>query len=158
MRLVYNTCNCVELDSGQALIEFVLISPILLILLWGVFQLALICEANLVTHMAVRHAAQVYLDGGGRRAIQEEMIEYFGQYPFMDTESVQSFVIESTFMATILLKCTPLMLPLMDFFGEPPVITASMSLNRELFDIRRIPDLDGLKSFREYLRGGKRRQ
>ncbi|NMB13343.1 MAG: hypothetical protein GX977_13795 [Firmicutes bacterium] len=142
-------------ESGQAVIEYILISPILLILLAGVFQLALICEANLITHMAVRHAAEIYLQGGKRLTIQKEISEYFDQYPFMEGQTVLVLLIESPLMTTLKVICKPPVVPFVELVGEVPAVTASMSLGEEVFDLSRIPGLQDLRQFGEFLQGGK---
>jgi hypothetical protein len=146
---------CKVEESGQALIEYIIVSPILLILLAGVFQLALICEANVITHMAVRHAAEIYLQGGKQRAIQKEISEYFDQYPFMEGRSVHVLLIESPLMITLNVICEPPVLSFPGLAGRVPAIMASMSLGKEIFDATRIPSLEDLRLFEKFLRGGK---
>lgn len=142
-------------ESGQALIELVLILPVLLIVLVGVFQLALICEANLLTHMAVRHAAQIHLEGGNQRVMQREVSQYFQQYPFMDAESVRVSLVRSPMMTTVEVTCKPPMVAFLRRLGKVPTLTASMSLGREFFDLSSIFDINTVLRFREYLKGAR---
>lgn len=142
-------------ESGQALIEFVLILPVLLVVLIGVFQLALICEAKLLTHMAVRHAAQIHLEGGSQRVMQREISQYFQQYPLMNAESVQVSLVQSPMMTTVKVSCKPPVVKFLRHFGKVPTLTASMSLGREFFDLSRILDIRNVIRFREYLKGAK---
>lgn len=141
-------------ESGQALVELVLLSPLLLLLVAGVFQLALICEANLLTHMAVRQAAEIYLQGGGHQVIQQEISEYFQQYPFMEGQSVEVSLVQSPLMVTLRVKCEPPVLPFIALFSQQPVLTASMSLGKEIFYAGRLPSLTDLGAFGEYLQKG----
>ena len=138
-----------RLESGQALVELVVISPILLILLAGVLQLSIMCQVNLLVHMAVRHAAEIHLQGGSEKQMQDEVSDYFKRYPFMEKQPVQVSLRTSFFMETVEVACQPPVLPYVTWLGQPPVARASMSLGRELLDNSRWPSIATLRQFRE---------
>ncbi|NLY52183.1 MAG: pilus assembly protein [Firmicutes bacterium] len=140
-------------DLGQALVEFVLIAPMLLIIICGVLQLALFCHANLLVHMAVRQAAEVYLQGGSRQVIRDEVVRFLEQYPFMEGRIVSVRLDTSTLMATVAVECEVPVVPPIRMMGRRPTVKASMSLGREIFDISRLPPLELLNLFRKLLRG-----
>ncbi|NMB24571.1 MAG: pilus assembly protein [Firmicutes bacterium] len=141
--------NCA---SGQALLELALIMPVLLILFAGMMQLALICQTNLLAHMAVRHAVQIYWQGGSKRQIQSEVADYFRRYPFMADQNVQVSWRTTFLNETVEVACEPPMLFPMAWLGKPPVVRASMCLARELFSLRRIPTFSDIMRFGDKLR------
>jgi len=138
-------------DGGQALVEFVLIAPILLLLLAGVFQLAVICQAKLLAHMAVRQAVEIHLQGGNQRYMQDEIRDFFDQFPFMTAQSVQVNLRRSPLMTTVSVICQPPAVPYVNRLMEPPVVSASMSLGRELLDSGRLPSISTLRLFQRQL-------
>ncbi|NLY30009.1 MAG: pilus assembly protein [Firmicutes bacterium] len=138
---------------GQALVEFVLIAPVLLIIVCGVLQLALFCHANLLVHMAVRQAAEVYLQGGSEQVIRNEVIRFLRQYPFMEGRTIGVRLRTSMLMATVSVECEVPVIPPIRMLGRRPTVEASMSLGREIFDISRLPPLELLDIFRKLLRG-----
>ena len=140
-------------DLGQALVEFVLIAPVLLIIVCGVLQLALFCHANLLVHMAVRQAAEVYLQGGSEQVIRNEVIRFLRQYPFMEGRTIGVRLRTSMLMATVSVECEVPVIPPIRMLGRRSTVKASISLGREIFDISRLPPLELLDIFRKLLRG-----
>ncbi len=140
-------------ELGQALVELVLIAPILLIMMCGVLQLALFCHANLLVHMAVRQAAEVYLQGGSQQVIRDEVSRFLDQYPFMVGRNVAVRLHTSPLMATIAVECEVPVVPPIRMLGQRPTVKASMSMGREIFSLSRLPSLEILDVFRKLLRG-----
>ena len=130
-----------------------LIAPVLLIIVCGVLQLALFCHANLLVHMAVRQAAEVYLQGGSEQVIRNEVIRFLRQYPFMEGRTIGVRLRTSMLMATVSVECEVPVIPPIRMLGRRPTVEASMSLGREIFDISRLPPLELLDIFRKLLRG-----
>ena len=141
-------------DVGQALVEFVLIAPILLIVVCGLLQLALLSHTNLLVHMAVRQAAELWLQGGNERTIRSEVVSFLQQYPFLEGKDVTVRLRTSPLMATVSVECEVPVIPPIGILGQRPTVTASMSLAREIFTTSRLPTTTILDLFRRVLRGG----
>jgi Flp pilus assembly protein TadG len=147
------TLQCNRVERGQALVELVLIAPILIIITCGVLQLALVCQAKLLVHMAVRQAAEIYLQGGSQQAIQQEVDHFLGQYPFMADGTVNVHLDTSPLMARVTVECQVPTVPFIWQAERQPAVKASMSLGRELFSLNRLPASSLLDLFKKVLKG-----
>ncbi len=115
-------------------------------------QLALICQTNLLAHMAVRHAVQIHWQGGSKREIQSEVEAYFKRYPFMADQNVEVSWRTTFLNETVVFECEPPMLLTTAWLSNPPVVQASMCLAREIFSVGRLPTVSDLRQFRQNLK------
>lgn len=126
-----------EREAGQALVELLVLSPLLFLLVLGGFQLALTCEADLLVHMAVRQAAEMYLQGASLTEISRNVKDYLSQYAFIDVEKVRVNVKESLLTSRVDVAYEVPVISYLRGTFPPPTVGASMTVAREIFDMSR---------------------
>ncbi|NLK07649.1 MAG: hypothetical protein GX316_02985 [Firmicutes bacterium] len=138
-------------DAGQALLELVVVMPLLLVLLVGIMQLALVCRTNLMAHMAVRHAVEMHWQGRTKKQIQAEIARYFQRYPVMQAQEVCVQWKSTFFDETIEISIDPPLLPGTAWLKKKPTVTASLTVAREIFSLNRLPTANDIRSFKRKL-------
>ena len=109
---------------GQSVVEFALVAPVMLLLVFGMIQFGLVLNAELTLTEAVRQGAQIVASGGSAQAATEVVL---ADAPMVQDPSVSV----SPSGSQITLSATgsyPVLVPDLPFLGSSVPLSASITM------------------------------